>query len=271
MKNRIVKSVYEQLIEETELRLSVNKNKFTDVVSHLPIIYTGNPALVDKSKTLYENDEAKGILKRAIVANTYNWLDSHGDVHLSGLFAKSIQERAKRIPHLHDHKFEIGAKVGRPISFQETSFKWRALGWAKNGDTEVLLMESQIEKKLNEKVYDEYLADNIDQHSVSMQYVKIDLAVNDENYVNEYKTWQDVLPLLGNKAEAEDRGYFWAVREAKLIEVSAVLLGSNELTPTLGHKIFQPDLSTGKSKTEPAESTLKASDLRKFYQPLKHV
>jgi len=33
-----------------------------------------------------------------------------------------------------------------------------------------------------------------------------------------------------------EQGYFWAVKEAKLIEISAVLEGSNELTPTIDAK-----------------------------------
>jgi hypothetical protein len=261
----ISKSLYEQLVKETEFRLSTNKMKFTDVANTVLSVDKSNT--VDKAKYVYENDEAKGVLKRTIVANTYNWMDSHDDVHLSGIFAKSIQERANKIPHLHDHKFEIGAKVGRPASFAEVPMKWRQLGWEKNGDTQALMMVSQIEKRLNEKVYDEYLNDQVDQHSVSMQYVKIELAANDENYVQEYKAWQEVFPLLGNKAQAEQKGYFWVVREAKLIEVSAVLLGSNELTPTMGSKIFQPDLST--EKTKPDYSTLK--EQLKYYQPIKHI
>ena len=44
---------------------------------------------------------------------------------------------------------------------------------------------------------------------------------------------QDNIDKLGNPEQAEEKGYFWLVREAKLIEISAVLLGSNELTPTL--------------------------------------
>lgn len=229
--------------------LKKSASKFADVV-------TASGESIEptsKAKVLYENNEEKGVLKRTIIANTYNWLDSHGDVHLNGLFAKSINERGKRIPHLHDHKFELGAKVGRILSLAEVPMKWRQLGFAKNGDTMALMMESQIEKDLNEKVYKEYLADQVDQHSVSMQYVKIDLAVNDEDYGTEYKLWNEVFPNIGNKADAEAQGYFWAVSEAKLIEVSAVLLGSNILTPTLSDK-FQPR-STGKQ--EPVKTTPK--------------
>lgn len=257
---KISKSLYDSLIQEKEFRLSTQKMKMADAIACLPNKIEQDAT--NKARYLYENDEDKGILKRAIVANTYNWMDSHDDVHLNGVFAKSIQERGNRIPHLHDHKFEIGAKVGRPISFQEAPFKWRALGHPKNGDTMVLLMESQIEKRLNERVYEEYKDDNVDQHSVGMVYVKVDIGINDENYKAEFATWSEVYPLLGNKEVADMKGYFFAVREAKLIEVSAVLLGSNELTPTLNNK-FQPDITTGKK--EPKKITLPISELVSAY------
>jgi hypothetical protein len=93
-----------------------------------------------------------------------------------------------------------------------------------------------------------------------MQYVRMDLAVNDDEYKDEFKTWQEVYPLLGNPEEADKDGYFWAVREAKLIEVSAVLLGSNVLTPTL---IPQPPKGTEKS--EPAKP-ININELLTFYK-----
>jgi hypothetical protein len=39
--------------------------------------------------------------------------------------------------------------------------------------------------------------------------------------------------LIANGEVADKKGFFWAVKEAKLIEISAVISGSNELTPTL--------------------------------------
>jgi len=36
-----------------------------------------------------------------------------------------------------------------------------------------------------------------------------------------------------NQEEAKEQGYFWAVTEAKLVEGSAVVKGSNSYTPTL--------------------------------------
>jgi len=124
-------------------------------------------------------------------------------------------------------------------------------------------MESQIEARLNKKVYEEYKDDAVDQHSVGMIYTKIELAANDDNYKSEYETWEEVFPSLGNKEEAEEAGFFFAVREAKLIEVSAVLLGSNVLTPTLNNKI-QPGKPT--EKTEPVKTTLNVNDLVDVYR-----
>jgi DNA-directed RNA polymerase len=63
-----------------------------------------------------------------------------------------------------------------------------------------------------------------------------------------------------NKDVAMKRGYFWVVYEIKLLEVSAVLWGANELTPTIHQaeeKDFKPSEDT--ENKEPEESTQKKS------------
>lgn len=203
------------------------------------------------NKGVYQNGETE--LKRTIIGNTYNWLDSHGDVHLKGVFAKSIKERQNGIFHLHDHEFKLTAKVGEPQSIYEDSISWKELGIDKEGQTEALFMDSNIIKSYNERIFNDYKEDKINQHSVGMQYVKIDLAVNDEEYEEEYKNWTSTIDLLGNKSEAEEIGYYWIVREAKLIEISAVLLGSNSLTPTQSNK----EAAQSTSRNEPSKDTQK--------------
>lgn len=228
------KELFKYLVENKDEIVNLKRaaKKFADVVD---LTAFDVEQTATKGKYAYENNKEAGTLKRTIVANTYNWLDSHGDVHLSGIFSKSISERSTKIPHLHDHIFELDARVGKPLSFSEKQISWRELGVGKTGMTEALFMESEIRKSYNDKVYNDYLNDEIDQHSVAMSYVQMSLAVNDsEEYPNEYKVWTDVIKLIGNRKEAEAQGYFWAVSEAKLFEVSAVLLGSNELTPTMG-------------------------------------
>jgi len=200
-------------------------------------------------KGLYKNEDDR--LERTIIGNTYLWMDSHDDVHAKNCFSKSIKERQNKIFHLHDHEFKRTAKVGNPIRIYEEDVAWKDLGVEKDGMTQALHMDSEILKSYNVQIFDEYKNGLVDQHSVGMQYVKIDLAVGDEQYEEEYKLWVDNIDQIANKEYAEEKGYFWLVREAKLIEISAVLLGSNELTPTLGEtKVVAEEITTHEADTE---------------------
>jgi hypothetical protein len=165
-------------------------------------------------------------------------MDSHGDVHLDNTFKSSIKQRgeAGKIWHLHDHEQKMTAKVGVPSKVYEQEVLWSDLGVNKAGTTQVLMMDSNVMKAYNGLMFQEYKDGNVDQHSVGMYYVKIDLAVNDPEFKEEFALWESTISKLGNQAKAEQEGYFWAVKEAKLIEISAVLEGSNELTPTLEAK-----------------------------------
>jgi hypothetical protein len=75
-------------------------------------------------------------------------------------------------------------------------------------------------------------------HSVGMRYVNLELAINSEaEYDKEYKErWDKYYPIVANKELADERGYMWIVSEAKIVEGSAVVMGSNSATPTLENK-----------------------------------
>jgi hypothetical protein len=172
-----------------------------------------------------------------VIANTYYWLDSHGDVHVKGTFTKSISENKGKIFHFDNHNHSFSAKVGNVKNVTETAVKWRDLNVDKDGSTICVLGESELIEDYNCQVFDAYKNNEINQHSVGMIYVSLQLAVNDENNVEEFKAWNEVFPLLGNPEKATENGYFWIVKEAKLKEYSCVLWdGSNSLTPTLNNK-----------------------------------
>lgn len=190
-------------------------------------------ATVKALNTSYKDDVASGVIKRTIIGNTYNWMDSHDDVHLDNVFAQSISQRQDKIFHLHDHEQKITAKVGKPTSIYEKSVAWKDLGVDRPGNTMALFMDSNIIKEYNPTIFNAYLNKEINQHSVGMIYVKIDLAVNDINQKEEFATFSKYINQIGNKEKVLEQGYFWAVSEAKLIEISCVLAGSNELTDTV--------------------------------------
>jgi|SRR3990172_3025207 len=203
--------------------------KFTDQFGAVASEQLANKAL----NTSHVDDLSTGIIKRTIIGNTYNWMDSHSDVHLDGLFSKSISDRKEKIFHLHDHEYKITSKVGTPTNIYEKQVPWSDLGIDFTGKTTSLMMDSNISKDMNPLIFGQYLSKEINQHSVGMVYVKIDLAVNDAEQKQEFATWGKVINRIANKEKAIKQGYFWAVSEAKLIEISAVLEGSNELTPTI--------------------------------------
>jgi len=120
----------------------------------------------------------------------------------------------------------------------EKEVSWADVGLKTKGTTTALLMDTRIEKERNPNIFKDYLNGSINQHSVGMQYVKIDLAVNDPEEEEEYATWNKYKDEVINIEKAEEQGFFWAVTEAKLIEISCVIAGSNELTPTLEPKTY---------------------------------
>ena len=66
-----------------------------------------------------------------------------------------------------------------------------------------------------------------------------------------------------NPEKANKQGFFFAVTEAKLLEVSNVLFGSNEITPTISTNIIiEPSEDTQKS--EPSEDTQKTDNSQKI-------
>lgn len=96
-----------------------------------------------------------------------------------------------------------------------------------------LIFETKVLKSYNEKIFQMYSANGINQHSIGLQYINLSLALNDPEDFDHFKTWNEYFNQIINKSKATDYGFFFVVKEYKLIENSSVLFGANELTPTL--------------------------------------
>jgi len=204
--------------------------KFTDSPILSPVLgkvkdEEPNKALLERNLPL-DTEEA---VYRTIIANTYNYMDSHDDVHLNNVFKKSLEE-TKKLFLLHDHKFEVTAQTGNILKAYEQDGRFIYYGLNSPLDTQALLLDVEIERAKNELVFNEYKNHNINQHSVGMYYVKIDLAIDNPDDKDAYALYRKYLPQIGNADKVEKQGYFFAVQEAKLKETSAVLMGSNDLT-----------------------------------------
>lgn len=171
-----------------------------------------------------------------VVANAALWCDSQMDVLLPDCWKRSIKERKDMIPHLHDHIHQVDAKIGEVAKIYSQDISLNELGLKQSGTTQVLIFETDVMKSYNEKVFNQYKLGKINQHSIGLQYVKIELAINDEENEKEFDFWNKYIKLVINREFAEERGFFWVVSEIKVLENSSVLFGSNELTPTLEAK-----------------------------------
>lgn len=190
------------------------------------------------------------------VINTTNVLDSHSDVHLNGIWTKSVQEQQGKIYHAIDHNVRIGSIVGYPkdVSVSVIDTTWKALGYNFDGDTQALVFDTKITDKTNVDAFKLYRDNEPIQHSVSMMYDEIKLAVNDPEMKEEYALFHSVLPRIVNRNKALEDGFFFAVYRAKIHkEGSTVLFGSNSLTPSLGIITPSDEPSNDTPKGEPID------------------
>ena len=95
-----------------------------------------------------------------------------------------------------------------------------------------------------------------------MRYVKLDLAVNDKDSKEEFAVWNKYFDRIINQEQAEKKGYFWAVQEGQLIEISCVIKGSNILTPTLPTKSIEQVIDELKSSYSKNDLTLLSKALQ---------
>lgn len=212
------------------------------------------------TKSIANPTEFKGDqLKVSLVINTTNIMDSHSDVHLPGIWNKSLKE-TKGLYLLEEHKMSFRNIISDDVKAFTKNFFWNELGYNAIGVTQALVFNTTIDKNRNEYMFEQYLKGRVKNHSVGMSYTKLELALNSDSKYDEEerKVWDKYIDQIVNKDKAIDQGYFWAVSEAKVIEGSAVPVGSNTITPTLSVEEKQePSLDT--QIQEPVKSTHKVN------------
>lgn len=251
--------LFKALIENKKELVSIKKSstKNADAVS---FGYLNTSIEIDTNKedvqSQMQNPESLNV---KVVINTTNFLDSHGDVHVNGIWNKSVKDNVSFL-HLQEHEREFDKVITDSAKGYVQSMTWKKLGLPYDGKTEALIFESTIDKKRNEFMLNQYANGWVKNHSVGMRYVQLELAINTEaEYDKEYKAlWDEFYPIIANKENADERGYFWVVKEAKIIEGSAVVMGSNSATPTLENKEEAVLIDT--LDTEPSIDTQKEQE-----------
>jgi len=198
------------------------------------------------------------------VINTTKYMDSHNDVHFDGIWNRSINDQQGKVHYLINHELEVGKVIAYPkdVEVLVKDVLWKDLGADYSGYTQALIFKTNVFDYSNvdaKKIIKEEIEI---QHSVRMQYVKIDLAINssDEDTIEEKAVWEKHINEIANKDEVIEQGYFWAVTEAKIYkEGSMVLSGSNDVTPMIyPTKDIQPPNGIDKTDSSNDNQTNKA-------------
>jgi hypothetical protein len=230
------KEMFDFLIENKDLLIAQKKSALKTVDCGIIIepVIVREKGSANKAEGDQMPEDKFTELKAVVIINTTNLMDSHCDVHFPGIWNKSLKEN-KMIMHLQEHEreFEKVISDGKELKAYTKTYTWSELGYNYEGTTEALVFESTVLKKRNEFMFNQYLNGWVKNHSVGMYYVRMDMAVNDKDYPNEFTAWEKYYPMIANKEKADEKGFFWYVLEAKCMEGSAVVLGSNTATPTL--------------------------------------
>jgi len=247
-KEDLFKALIENKKELISIKKSITKNADAVSYGYIETIKSGANKAIASSDLPQE-------LSVKVVINTTNFLDSHGDVHIDGIWNKSVKDN-KSFLHLQEHDRSFDKIITDNAKASIQSMTWKELGFSYSGSTQALIFESTIDKLRNGFMLKQYANGWVKNHSVGMRYVQIELAINSEaDYDKEYKDmWDEYYPIIANKEVADERGYFWVVKEAKIIEGSAVVMGSNSATPTL------------ENKTEAVDDTLENNEAEQSLQ-----
>jgi len=219
---------------------------------------------------LSDNETIKGIVSKAneqvegnpteirvrVVMNTTNVLDSHGDVHIDGIWKRTLQHSNIKL-HLQEHRRDFDKVISSTAKAYTKNLMLEDLGSELKGETQALIFDSVVTASRNPLMFEQYKNGWVNNHSVGMGYVDFVVCINsEEKWAKEEKeNWDKYYPMIANKESADADGYFWAVLEAKLIEGSAVLFGSNWVTPTLDNNLKFDNSLSEEDKTESPAGT----------------
>jgi hypothetical protein len=101
--------------------------KYADGIGIKTTVVKGIPRATKTSNSTQSED----VVQVKVVINTTGIMDSHNDVHIKGLWNKSIKEN-KRIMHLQEHKsnsFQHIISSGDDLDVSVKDYSWKELGF----------------------------------------------------------------------------------------------------------------------------------------------
>lgn len=194
-----------------------------------------------------------------IAVNTTGILDSHDDLHVEGIWNKTLKEQQGKNYLVEDHCIEVSKVIVRKehVEMFVAKVPFSLLGKPYQGETQALIYK--IPKNQVKKEYIKEWLDSGDaiESSVRMQYVTILFAMdsNDPDDAEQKRNYDTYISQISNKNDFDYIPYFFIIKEAKNVrESSLVVFGSNHVTGNIENKV-EPTISVTPQIAEPEQST----------------
>jgi hypothetical protein len=267
--------LYDWLVSNKSLLIAQKKS----TIKHADAFSSKLAFILDDDKTVVTKADAIPVtatkIKVRSIINTTKLFDSHGDVHIDQLWNKSLKENKENYL-VKEHAFSFNGIISDNVHAFTKQMTWHELNFNYEGSTQALVYDSIIDQKdfglqetesykMRTEMQDMYRRGKVKQHSVGMRYVSLTLAINNDRYEEEFTNWEKYFEVIANKEDVLDAGYFYPVTQAKNIEGSAVVKGSNFATPT--YSVEAKDEPLKNTPKEQVKTILTASEMLKYYQP----
>lgn len=265
-----LKWLYENRKELSAQRKSITKE--ADSISSVSFVVNERGEALKAEDIPVESNK----IKVKVVINTTGLFDSHSDVHIPGIWKKSLSE-TKIFYLVNQHLFNFNGILSDEVKAYTEDVAWKDLGvQGLEGKTQALIFEATLDKDSawfenseNKKIFKLYKSGKIRNHSIGMRYIKDYLCINSDEYPEEKANWDKYYPYVANKEEADKKNFLWAVTEGKIIEGSAVVRGSNWVTPTQSVENIEVEADKTTPTPEPLKDTQKEKQ-KVFINPNLH-
>ena len=237
---RFIKKHFSQLLDIKKSEYKTNSQ---------PILKSG---LLSKDFMPEIEDIRGDLIQVKTVINTTNIIDRHLDLHMRKIWNKTVKDNPFS-HHLKQHENKFESVISKKAKSYNEESNFNQLGLNVDFKTVANINEFILERSKSPFMFDRYAQGDVDQHSVGMMYVNLDIAYYDEESEKQMEFFNEMKEHAVNPEVADEYGYFWVVYEAKKREGSAVVFGSNSVTPTLYVKNYEPSSDTRKS--EPPKGT----------------
>jgi len=254
-----------------------------DLKANLDVIIASKKAQIQKScekgisvsckslDLLKFTDQLKGIKIDDnfwyIAVNTTRILDSHDDLHLDGIWNKSIKDQQGQNYLVADHELRISDVIVKKeyVEMFVANIPFSLLGKDYEGNTQALIYKVPKDKVIHDAAKNWLESGDAIEGSVRMQYVNIMFAL-DSNHPDDAaakKNYDDYIDTIANKKDFEYISYFFPIKEAKNVkESSLVVLGSNSVTGSITNT-KQAEKSLEDNKEEPTKEVTPVVEKKK--------